>query len=360
MHALLLGLSLLATAHGQDWRPPEVERPRLGAMAPAGARPIAPAVVAAALARIPGEEALRVAAWAQGRDQLWLKPERRGWTLHGRGGSLRLSNELGTSVDRVRQYFGMTDTTLAKPITFEELTGALTSPAGVARVQALFEAMIRERVEIGGKVLLPERGGEATLDAGGEFKAWPAPTRESMRRLANAIDDEAELERLSREDAGVQTLDEHGLLKNLVSLLPKWHARGDAPEKVAKIRRLSVMTLLENGAETFVFDPPAQFEAILSHDWGGRYIGRWHLHPPHWTPGGFAGSEGPSPPDMEIAMESGQNLTIAFRPDGFDAYDLSELSEAKRVDLKLARVIRFRSAAWQRRFSTLHAGIPRP
>lgn len=360
MHALVLALSLLATAQGQDWRPPEVARPRLGAGAPAGARPVAPAVVAEALSRIAGEEALRAAAWIQGRDPLWLKPERRGWTLHGRGGSMRLSDELGTSVDRVRQYFGMTDATLADPITFEELAGALTSPAGVARVQALFEAMIRERIEIGGKVLLPERGGEAVLGAGVEFKEWPEPTRDSMRRLAAAIDDEPELARLLDEDPGVRTLDEHGILKANLSLLPRWHARGDAPEKIAKIRRLTVMTLLENGAETFVFDPPAQFEAILSHDWGGRYIGRWHLHPPHWTPGGFAGSEGPSPPDMEIAMDSGQNLTLAFRPDGFDAYDLSELAEAKRIDLGLARVIPFRSAAWQRRFSTLHAAIPHP
>lgn len=360
MKAVLLGLTLLMPAYGQEWRPPETRRPRLPAAAPAGYRPLAPAVALQAVSRIPGEESERVSKWIDGKDQLWLRRERGGWSLQGRGDAIRLSPTLGRSMERVRQYFGMTDATLAKPISFQELSDALTSPEGVARIQTLFEAMINERLSVGGKFLFPERGGEATLDRALELHEWPEPTRDAMPRLAAAMDDEAELARLSREDPGVHTLDENGLLKNLVSMMPGWHARGDAPEKVAKVRRLTVMTLLENGADAFVFDPPSQFTAILSQDWSGRYIGRWHFHPPHWTPTGFAGSEEPSPPDLDIAVESGQNLTISFKPDGFDAYDLSALSDAKRADLKLAQVIRFRSATWKNRFAAIHAAIPIP
>lgn len=357
---LILAIALLLPSWGQEWRPPDVSAPKALAGPPAGARPVSPALAATVASRLAGPEAAGLARWLEGREQLWLAPEGEGWRLSERGESIALSQELGRSLERVRQYFALTEETLAKPISFEELSAAVTSPSGVAEVRKQFEAMIGERLQVGGKFLFSERGGEATLEGSLSLHEWPEPTRGAMPRLAAAIDDEAELARLIQEDPGVQLLDESGLLKSLVRMMPGWHARGDAPEKVAKVRRLTVMTLLENGAASFVFDPASQLDAIRTQDWSGRFIGHWHLHPPHWAGRGFSGGGEPSPPDMEIAVKAGQNLTIAFEPDGFSAYDLSAMADAGKVDLKLIRVIRYRSADWQRRFAALHTEIGNP
>ncbi|MBI4345248.1 MAG: hypothetical protein HY553_00225 [Elusimicrobia bacterium] len=329
---------------------------------PRGAKPLPPAVLEQALEKLPeaAGQGAAIRAWANGREQLWLREKRGVWSLWSRSESLELPPELGPKLENTRQYFSLTEPTLARPITFEELTAALTSRAGVRTIQALFEDMIERRVAAGGKLLFPERGGEATLDRELELHEWPEPTRDAIPRLAASIDNEDELRRLRDTEPGVATLDEHGLLKSLLSHLPAWHARGDPPERIAKVRRLTVMTLLENGAKSFVFDPASQLRAIAGQSWRGRFIGHWHVHPPHWTPVGFTGGAEPSPPDLEIAAKTGQNLTIAFTADGFDAYDLSALGEAEKADLRLARVVRYRSEEWRRRFARLHGRLPRP
>ncbi len=330
------------------------------ASAPSGYKPLPPAVLEQALGKLPSAESAAVGNWAEGREQLWLRESGGAWTLWSRGEALGLSPSLGRPLDRVRQYFSLAEGTLANPISFRELADALTAPSGVERISRLFERMIEDRVHVGGKYLFLERGGEATLDGKPAFHEGPEPTRDAIPRLVAAIDDDLELARLIAHDEGVKALDEYGLLKSFVSLLPTLNARGENLARIAKVRRQTVMTLLENGAEAFVFDPASQFQAIVSQDWEGRFIGRWHLHPPHWTPAGFHGGAEPSPPDLDIAAQSGQNLTIAFTADGFDAYDLSGLSEAGKADLKLARLIRYRSADWTRRFSGLHRRIPPP
>jgi len=51
-------------------------------------------------------------------------------------------------------------------------------------------------------------------------------------------------------------------------------------------------------------------------------------------------------------VEKGQFLTLVFQPDGFDAYDLEPLARTSQPVLSRARVIRYRSPDWARRFST--------
>jgi hypothetical protein len=102
--------------------------------------------------------------------------------------------------------------------------------------------------------------------------------------------------------------------------------------------------------KTWSVSPEVQRAMIEAHDWRGRYVGFWHVHPPRPDGSTYAPGLEPSLEDMVVALEKGQFLTIVFQPDGFDAYDLSPLSAAGRPDLSQARVIRHRSAGWQRRF----------
>jgi hypothetical protein len=59
---------------------------------------------------------------------------------------------------------------------------------------------------------------------------------------------------------------------------------------------------------------------------------------------------------MRNAVEFGQFLTLSFQPDGFDLYDAEPLGDAKRIDLKLVKVIRYRSPEWRAHFQKLHPG----
>lgn len=56
---------------------------------------------------------------------------------------------------------------------------------------------------------------------------------------------------------------------------------------------------------------------------------------------------------MNLALEKGQFLTIVFQPDGFDVYDLEPLTSARQAVLSKARVIRYRSPEWARRFEPM-------
>ncbi len=104
--------------------------------------------------------------------------------------------------------------------------------------------------------------------------------------------------------------------------------------------------------KTWTVNPEVQHAVIEQHDWRGRYVGFWHIHPPQQTVGGSAQGFEPSMEDMNIAMEKGQFLTIVFQPDGFDVYDLEPLATARQAVLSKARVIRYRSPEWAKRFGT--------
>jgi len=157
--------------------------------------------------------------------------------------------------------------------------------------------------------------------------------------------------------------DAAGMLARLLERLPEWERRPVpvTPEQREKVLRLTVESVLMNGADTYLFDPDTQFAAIADQDWSGRYAGRWHSHPPSpgtsgWT---FSGENFPSGADMDIAVTSGQNIVLAFHPEGFDLYDLSPLGDAGKADLGLARKASYRSAAWRDRFQRLFDRIAR-
>jgi hypothetical protein len=107
---------------------------------------------------------------------------------------------------------------------------------------------------------------------------------------------------------------------------------------------------VERYFKTWTASPESQLEAIGRHEWRGRYVGFWHLHPPRIAFDGYAPGFEPSPEDLTIAMEMGQLLTLVFQPGGFDAYDLAPVSASARATLSQARVVRHRSAAWEQRF----------
>jgi hypothetical protein len=107
---------------------------------------------------------------------------------------------------------------------------------------------------------------------------------------------------------------------------------------------------VERYFKTWTLSPEAHREAIERHEWRGRHVGFWHLHPPRIASDGYAPGLEPSPEDLAIAVEVGQLLTLVFQPDGFDAYDLASLSASGSAALSSARVMRHRSADWKRRF----------
>ena len=78
--------------------------------------------------------------------------------------------------DRVQQYLGLAEATVARPITPAELDAAVLSAAGVEDVARLFETSLAEGLVVGGAFVTPELGGEATLDGGRlRFVTYPDP-----------------------------------------------------------------------------------------------------------------------------------------------------------------------------------------
>ena len=258
--------------------------------------------------------------------------------------------------DRVAQYLGLSKATLEQPITPAELEAALLSPAGVRDVAALFEKAMASRLALGGEAIVPELGGEATLDGGHlRFVEYPDPLQPVVRRMvALRGDPQALLDFLTGSVEGKQLLATTGGL----------HAHlYQMTTKTPTFEKHSVLDRILGGAvaihvKTWAATPEVQRAMIEKTDWRGRYVGFWHLHPPVRTSAGLVPGFEPSMEDMQIAIEKAQLLTLVFRPDGFDAYDLEPLARAAQPDLGKAHVIRYRSPEWARRFAV--AATDRP
>ena len=125
-----------------------------------------------------------------------------------------------------------------------------------------------------------------------------------------------------------------------------------APGSQDEVRR-ALVTVARNAAPTYSLGPEELLALVTDADWEGRYVGGWHTHAPHDQNGEWVGGDVPSFEDMQNAIQYGQYLTLSFQPDGFDLYDAEALGDAKRVDLKLLKVIRYRSAVWREHFRTL-------
>jgi hypothetical protein len=262
---------------------------------------------------------------------------------------LAAAGPAGAQSVRTRQYLGLARATLEQPVTHRELADALLSPAGVGDVAALFEQAIAAGIITGGAGVVPELGGEATLDRGVlRLVEYPDPRHAIIRRMVALRDDPpALLDFLTASVDGQHILSSTGgLHAHLFQMTTK--------TPTAEQRR--VLDGILAGAvathfKTWTVSPELQQEMIDRHDWRGRYVGFWHLHPPLRTNEGLSAGLEPSMEDMRIALEKQQLLTIVFRPDGFDAWDLEPLAKAGRPDLSLAKVIRHRSPEWARRFA---------
>lgn len=250
--------------------------------------------------------------------------------------------------DRTRQYLGLARATLDRPITPAELEAALLSPAGVQDIAVLFEKALAAQVDGLSAGVTPEIGGEATLDRGRiRFVEYPDPLHPVLRRaLELRSDPKALLDFLTGSVEGQQILaTTGGLHAHLYQMTTK---------RPTTEQRRVLDVIVRSGVEvlykTWTITPERQQAMIEKQDWRGRYVGFWHIHPPAMAAGGYVMGFEPSMEDMRIALEKGQFLTIVFQRDGFDAYDLEPLSAAGRPDLSKARVIRYRSPDWEKRF----------
>ena len=252
--------------------------------------------------------------------------------------------------DRTRQYLGLARATLEQPITPAELEAAVLSPAGVRDIAAFFAKALATKVVMAGDAVTPELGGEATIDRGVvRFVEYPDAVHPVIRRALDVRHDpKALLDLLTASVEGQQVLARTGgLHAHLFQMTTK--------TPTVEQRRVLDGILASAVAvhfKTWTVTPELQQAMIERNEWRGRYVGFWHIHPPREADGGFAPGFEPSMEDMKIAVEKGQFLTLVFQPDGFDAYDLEPLARASQPVLSRARVIRYRSPDWARRFST--------
>ena len=95
-----------------------------------------------------------------------------------------------------------------------------------------------------------------------------------------------------------------------------------------------------------MFDRAALLETLAAGELPtGRYVGLWHSHP------GYPSGAPPSPDDLAVARAQGRFITLVFRPDGYDVYDLRGDREATTGEVKAdARV---RPHGWRAHFEAL-------
>lgn len=259
-----------------------------------------------------------------------------------------LAGATAAAQDRTQQYLGLARATLEQPVTHSELEAAILSAAGVRDIGALFAKAIAAGITAGGVAVTPELGGEATIDKGVlRFVEYPDPLHPVIRRMVELRHQpRALLEMLTASVEGQQILARTGGLHAHLYQMTTKTPREEQRRVLDRILGGAVATHFK----TWTATPELQQAGIERHDWRGRYVGFWHIHPPVPTAGGFAPGFEPSMEDMTIAVEKGQFLTLVFQPDGFDAYDLEPLSRSGQAVLSRARVIRHRSPEWGKRF----------
>jgi hypothetical protein len=249
-----------------------------------------------------------------------------------------------------REYLGLTQETLRRPITADELRQALLSSVGVESIRSIYERSIAESLLVRNTVVTPELGGEATLDQGRlTFVSYPDPIHPILREMVRLQSEPQELlEFLQGSADGKKVLSQtgglHALLYQITTRTPTDSDR--------ELLRKTVDAAVATHFKTWTADPEIQQRMIRSTEWHGRYVGFWHIHPPRVTEAGFTEGIEPSFEDMNNAIELGQFLTLVFQPEGFDAYDLAPLAAGRRPDLTLARVIRYRSPSWRVHFES--------
>jgi hypothetical protein len=196
-------------------------------------------------------------------------------------------------------------------------------------------------------IVIPETGGAFSMSGGRLGFERPAdPALAVMRELAGACEDAAALEKIYGANPAVLEVidgsDSSHLLRHSIDNVGRTTPGPDRERRMALALGRTALTVVENGAEDYVRALPASGAV-------------WHLHPPHFTakgwfvgevPGDDEGGPAPSSFDHSSAAERGQNLTLVFHSDGFDAYDLAG-----------SRRIEYRSEDWRRAFDALHSEL---
>lgn len=255
------------------------------------------------------------------------------------------------------------------------VTAALKAPQGVAAVRAAFDRAVGQGmilrfgepvVRIAGDAwpqnpldrvaIVPEAAGQAFF-RNGRLELAPAgePSLGLMRQLASHPEDRAAVARDYAADPAVsERLDGDGnghMMRN-------WLTNGNPnlpPAKAQSILGRIVLSVLETGCERYPFD---QDVAVPR---GAGEIGLWHLHPPRvvngdWLDGDVPGSAdgGPTPSDWDrrLGAEAGRNLTLVFRKEGFDAYDVTGQGAAL--------IASYRSPLWAAHFAPALAKLTAP
>lgn len=306
-----------------------------------------------------GGEATACLDWATAHAPVRLVAGEEAARLQASDGSSRpVSIELARAVRRLTDHGEMVAASRRDPVATTDLERAFLRAETVARVRALFELSVADGLSVRDHRAFPELGGEAVLvDGMLELRTIDDPTRDLLRAVAAAPDSPRRVGELLRESADAAALaDPVGQLEREVEL---WHRRTERGVAEARRRRvwdLAVETFLLNAADSFVLHPRRQLDGVIAHEWHGRLVGPWHLHPPGWSAEGFRAGDGPSPDDLRVASQAGQFLTIVFRPSGFDAHDL-QTPVGARPSPDGSRVIRHRSPAWREHFAHLHAAL---
>jgi hypothetical protein len=297
-----------------------------------------------------GNEAARALFWQKGRKGVGLGET---GLVDETGAALAVSPALGAALRNANSYFGMTPATQAAPPTHAEIAAAAFSPAGVETIAEIFERTIAGRLTTATGVIVPEAGGEASLDTQMRMHEIPEMTRDVLPQIVSSSSDPDALSRIyARYPEEMKVIDPDGQLMKFLQNRPLWIARGMPQENIDKVLRVTLDGLVRNATDSYMFDPQSQLSAIVSQSWSGRYIGRWHTHPPRARARGWGNADEPSPPDMDIAVQEGQNMVFVFFPDGFDLYDLAPL-EGKAPDLNKILKESYRSDSWRRRFQEL-------
>lgn len=332
-------------AHRADAGPPAA------ALDPKVAKPGLDMLVDMGPARL-REEAASVRDWSRGREGLSLAQRGDSWSLRDASGAAKtLSSDFGASLSRMNSYFGLTEPTLARPVTREELSAAFAAPAAVENAARVFERSIEERMAAAGKLYLPELGGELTLDGALAFHFHDDPQRPTLREISAHADDPAALARIVAErPLDMERIDPQGILARHLEKRRQWDAEDRIPrERRDATLRMVVDTVVELAAGHYSGDFSTQLKTMVADDWSGRYVGPWHCHPPDAGPEGWIGDYPPSEADYEAAAKTGQEIVVVFRPDGFDAYELS--GDPMGAGFMSAKpFFSHRSEAWRTRF----------
>jgi hypothetical protein len=360
--ALLLALVSARAARSQEaWSPSLADIPRPAVAAPNGSRPLQAGLLELLLPKFVannsagcGDEAKKILVWQKSRKGVGLGERNGGAELSDEtGATLRVSPAFAAALSNADSYFGMTPATQAAPPTHAEIVAAAFSPAGVEAVAEIFERTIAGRLAMPTGVIVPEAGGEATLDSSMRMHEIPEMTRAVLPLIVrDSANPDALSELYARYPEEMKVIDPDGLLAKFLQNRPAWIARGMTQENIDRVSRITLDGILRNATDAYVFDPETQLSAVVSQSWSGRYIGRWHTHPPRARAHGWGNADGPSPPDMDIAIQEGQNMVFVFYPDGFDLYYLAPLFGAS-PDLNKILKDSYRSDSWRRRFQDL-------